>query len=94
MDIRLTLYTGDYTSCTNERTAVDLVYGHTFCCFWERLSRKIDICNFELVGRKEISIVHVTYSFQLADLPKHITTVIVLRLTPDDMSWRSSWQGA
>ena len=32
-------------------------------CFWERLTAKLGTFIFELVGRKEISIVQVTYSF-------------------------------
>ena len=43
------------------------------------LTRKCEVFIFELVGRKEESIVHVTYYFQLADLPRDITTAAVLR---------------
>ena len=50
-----------------ERThSSTLLYEQNICCFWERLTRRFEIFIFELVGRKEISIVHVTYSFQPA----------------------------
>ena len=49
-----------------ERTHSSVVYEQYICCFWESLTMKFENFIFQL-GRKEISIVHVTHYFQVAE---------------------------
>ena len=58
MDIRRIQSTGDHTSCTNGRKAA--VYEENSCCFWERLTNKVEIFILGLGERKAISVVDVT----------------------------------
>ena len=95
MDIRLVLSTGDHTTCMYERRH-SISIRAKYLLFLRAFDKEIQDCIFELVGWKEISIVHVRDMIFSARVftAGHYHRLRVLRRTPDDTNWRSSSRDA